>query len=297
MSGVPPDARFTEAWRLHRPYLVDLAFRMLGDIGEAEDVVQEAFTRRLRAGHGDIDDERGWLIVVTSRLCLDHIKSAPSRRQRVLGTPLVDTDTAVGASAPVDPADRVTLDDNVRLALLVVLERLSPAERVVFVLHDVFRVPFDAVADTMGKSVAACRQLASRARRKVEAPEAETSGTVDVSRHRLVTDRFIAACARGDLEGLLEVLDPEVSGTLDVRSDLVVRGAGRVGANLLRFWGPHATLVSQTVVDQPVVLGFIDRRLEGALVLSLTGDRVTKVHAIVDPRKLGFLRSQLAELS
>jgi RNA polymerase sigma-70 factor, ECF subfamily len=138
----------------------------------------------------------------------------------------------------VDPADRVTLDDNVRLALLVVLERLSPAECVVFVLHDVFQVPFDAVADTMGRSVAACRQLASRARRKVEEPEAETSRTGDVSRHRLVTNRFIAACARGDLEGLLEVLDPEVSGTLDVRSDLVVRGAGRVGANLMRFWGP-----------------------------------------------------------
>ncbi|SHB37196.1 alternative RNA polymerase sigma factor SIGI [Mycobacterium tuberculosis] len=124
------------AWRAHRAYLVDLAFRMVGDIGVAEDMVQEAFSRLLRAPVGDIDDERGWLIVVTSRLCLDHIKSASTRRERPQDIAAWhDGDASVSS---VDPADRVTLDDEVRLALLIMLERLGPAERVVFVLHEIF---------------------------------------------------------------------------------------------------------------------------------------------------------------
>lgn len=128
------------AWRAHRAYLVDLAFRMVGDIGVAEDMVQEAFSRLLRAPVGDIDDERGWLIVVTSRLCLDHIKSASTRRERPQDIAAWhDGDASVSS---VDPADRVTLDDEVRLALLIMLERLGPAERVVFVLHEIFGLPY-----------------------------------------------------------------------------------------------------------------------------------------------------------
>lgn len=132
------------AWRAHRAYLVDLAFRMVGDIGVAEDMVQEAFSRLLRAPVGDIDDERGWLIVVTSRLCLDHIKSASTRRERPQDIAAWhDGDASVSS---VDPADRVTLDDEVRLALLIMLERLGPAERVVFVLHEIFGLPYQQIA-------------------------------------------------------------------------------------------------------------------------------------------------------
>ena len=152
------DEQVIQAWNEHRPYLIDLAFRMLGDVGAAEDVVQDAFTRLLRARTGEIEDERGWLIVVTSRLCLDQIRSARSRRERphdageiefVTGT-RTRSQAPVGLQPPADPADRITLDDDVQLALLVVLQRLSPAERVVFVLHDIFGVPFDSVAETLG---------------------------------------------------------------------------------------------------------------------------------------------------
>src|SRR5215510_13713246 len=138
-AGGDRDAKLVLAYREHRPYLVDLAFRMLGDIGAAEDTVQDAFTRLMAANIGEISDERGWLIVVTSRLCLDRIRSARSRRERAHDASEIEfTRPAVGAAPPpADPADRVTFDDGVRLALLAMLQRLSPAERVVFVLHDV----------------------------------------------------------------------------------------------------------------------------------------------------------------
>jgi RNA polymerase sigma-70 factor, ECF subfamily len=290
------------AWHDHRPYLVDLAFRMLGDIGAAEDVVQDAFSRLLRARPGEIEDARGWLIVVTSRLCLDQIRSARSRRERPHDAGDIDVPGAVrdvsgpGSAAPVDPADRVTLDDNVRLALLVMLQRLGPAERVVFVLHDIFQVPFDSIAQTVGRPAATCRQLARRARQKIE----RHGGRVDVSaaEHRQVTDRFIAACASGDLDGLLRVLAPDAWGDFDAgpagpRVPGVVRGAVQVARHLLHFWGPGNTLVSHPVGGQPALLGFTGRQLTGVLVFTMRGDVIQAVHVIADPRTLGFLRSQL----
>jgi len=146
-----------DLWRAHRRYLLDLAFRMLGNIGDAEDIVQEAFTRLLRVDGDEIDDVRGWLVVVVSRLCLDQLRSARVRREVGVEVELADDE--------VDPADRVTLDDSVRLALHLVLERLTAAERTVFVLHDVFQYPFEEVATIVGRSPTSCCQLASRARR------------------------------------------------------------------------------------------------------------------------------------
>src|SRR5439155_14600329 len=141
MAGKQDDATIRQAYREHRPYLVDLAFRMLGDLGAAEDVVQDAFARLLRADTGEIDDERGWLIVVTSRLALDQIRSARSRRERAHDPGEIEFTAPRAQPALADPADRITFDDSVRLALLVMLQKLTPAERVVFVLHDVFRMP------------------------------------------------------------------------------------------------------------------------------------------------------------
>src|SRR5262249_26063771 len=152
--------------RGHRPYLIDLAFRMLSDIGAAEDAVQNAFTRLLAADVGEIEDERGWLIVVTSRLCLDRIRSARARRERPHDSAEIEF-VAPPAGVLAGPADRVTLDDSVSLALLVVLQRLSPAEGVVIVLHDIFGMPFPVVAQTVGRTAPACRQLARRARQKI----------------------------------------------------------------------------------------------------------------------------------
>jgi RNA polymerase sigma-70 factor, ECF subfamily len=297
------DEQVIQAWNEHRPYLVDLAFRMLGDIGAAEDVVQDAFSRLLRARPGEIEDERGWLIVVTSRLCLDQIRSARSRRERPHDAGEIEFVPArhspAGPDAPADPADRVTLDDSVRLALMVMLQRLSPAERVVFVLHDVFSVPFESIAQTVGRPAATCRQLARRARQKIEDSQGGVSFDVGVVEHRQVTEKFIAACAGGDLDGLLEVLAPDAWGDFDAGPDDpralgVVHGAVRVARHLLYFWGPPATLVTHPVTGQPALLGFIGRELSGVLVFTMRGDLIQAVHVIGDPRKLRFLGSQLA---
>jgi len=293
---------FIQAWRAHRPYLVDLAFRMLGDIATAEDVVQDAFSRLLLTRPGEIDDARGWLIVVTSRLCLDQIRSARARHERPHDSSEIEF--ADGGRSPgdrdalADPADRVTLDDNVRLALLVVLQRLSPAERVVFVLHDIFAVPFGSIAKTVGRPTASCRQLARRARQKIEGGAGGVSFDVAAAEHRRVTERFIAACARGDLDGLLEVLAPDAWGDFDAgpadRRDLgVTHGAVRVARRLLYFWGPSATLVTAPVSGSPVLLGFIGRELAGILVFTMHDERIQAVHVIADPRQLGFVRTQL----
>jgi RNA polymerase sigma-70 factor (ECF subfamily) len=300
MRGEQDGGKISQVYQDHRPYLVDLAFRMLGDISAAEDIVQDAFTRLMAAKLGEIEDERGWLIVVTSRLCLDQIKSARSRRERAHDASEIEF-VAPPQSGLADPADRVTFDDGVRLALLVVLQQLSPAERVVFVLHDIFRMPFDTVAETVGRSTGACRQLASRARQKIAAGPGSARFDIASAEHRQVTEKFIAACSNGDLSGLLDVLAPDAWGDVDLgpaaaRFDVVV-GAENIARNLLRFWGQGATLVSHPVAGQPAVLAFTGRELAGVLVFTMRGELIQAVHVIGDPRKLDFVSSQLTALA
>jgi RNA polymerase sigma-70 factor (ECF subfamily) len=297
MSEAADRARIVQAYRDHRPYLIDLAFRMLGDIGAAEDAVQDAFTRLLAADVGEIGDERGWLIVVTSRLCLDRIRSARARRERPHDSAEIEFVAPPAQGALANPADRVTLDDSVGLALLVMLQRLSPAERVVFVLHDVFGMPFPAVAETVGRTAPACRQLAKRARQKIAEGQPAARFDVASAEHRAVTERFIAACANGDLDGLLAVLAPDAWGDIDLGPGGpvhdVVHGAGNVARNLLRFWGP-ATLVSQPLAGQPALLAFRDQSLAAVLVLGMRGEVIESVHVIADPRTLAALGLQLS---
>jgi RNA polymerase sigma-70 factor, ECF subfamily len=287
-----------DIWRQHRPYLIDVAFGMLGNIHDAEDVVQEAFSRLLTADLDEINDLRGWLVVVVSRLCLDQLRSARSRRDRS-ASPL-DTGGALQLTPiDVDPADRVTLDDSVRLALLVVLERLTPPERAVFVLHDVFKFSFDAVAGIVGRTPAACRQLASRARHRIESETAPARFEPSTEEQRQVAQQFIAACAGGDLEALMRILDPDVVGDADLGS--LGQGGGPrrgyriVGRGLLGFFGPAtgATLVSQSINGQPGVLAFRDRQLMGILVFQLRDGLIIDIHAIADPQKLAFAASQM----
>src|SRR5579864_701383 len=164
---IDQDVRLSEAWSAHHQFLLDVAYRLLGSYSEAEDTVQEAFTRLLRTDLDPIEDMRAWLVVVVSRLCLDQLQSARVRREAYVGPwfpePLVHSDDSLS-----DPADIVTLDESVRMSMLIVLERMSPAERVVFVLHDVFEFPFESIAKMVGRTPAACRQLATRARRRVK---------------------------------------------------------------------------------------------------------------------------------
>jgi RNA polymerase sigma-70 factor, ECF subfamily len=270
------------AWRSHRPYLVNLAYQMLGDVGEAEDVAQEAFLRLARTDAAQIDDVRAWLTVVAGRLCLDQMRSARVRHEGADESGALD----VARSLELEPADRVTLDDEVRTALLEVLRRLSPGERVAFVLHDIFQMPFEEIAETVGRPVGTCRQLARRARARFSAAAPRLADISDVE-HQLVTEKFITACANGDLKALTAALDPSVWGVGTIIGDgapppQINHGPHDVATNLLRYLGHGATLVSGPV-GQPVLLAFMDRRLFAVLVLTLRDNLIQKIEATVDP--------------
>jgi RNA polymerase sigma-70 factor (ECF subfamily) len=273
-------------WREQRPFAVDLAYRMLGNIADAEDVVQEAFVRLVAADPDSIDDVRGWLVVVVSRLCLDQLRSA---RVRTTDEAPIDENTVVPAA---DPADRMTLDDDIRLALAVVLERLSPAERSVFILHDVFQFPFETAASIVGRTPAACRQLAARARRRLESEVGPGRFVVEWREERMVTERFIAACAGGNLDALMQVLDADVTGDADLGPGYppvpVLRGRDAVGRRLLGFFGPASgmTLVSQPMHGRPAVVAFKDHRPAAAVFFDIDGGVITKLHAIADPARM-----------
>ncbi|WP_163509546.1 RNA polymerase sigma factor SigI [Fodinicola acaciae] len=276
--------RFAAAWHAHHAYLVNLAFRMLNDIGHAEDLVQEAYARLARADLNTIEDDRAWLTVVTSRLCLDHLRSAAARREHARDTTVLEPTTALGSLPPADPADRVTLDDEVRTALSVVLHQLGPAERVAFILHDVFGTPFAEIAETLGRPIASCRQLARRARQKI-ADSRKHGGPVTYDKHDVVTEKFITACANGDLEALTAVLSPEVWGVAEFGADAplppqVNHGRELVAANMVRFNGPDATMVSLPGASQPTLLAFRQRRPYAVITLTVVGQRVAKVHLV-----------------
>lgn len=287
----PRDLDLDGAWRDHRRYLLDIAFRMLGSISEAEDVVQEAYERLVQVDGGEIDDVRGWLIVVVSRLCLDQLRSARWQRQASMAA-LPEHPGASGAEPVADPADRVTLDDEVRLALHVVLARLTPAERTAFVLHDVFKLSFDDVGAVVGRSPAACRQLAARARRRIHADVGPARFTVESAEQRRVTDQFIAACSTGDLQGLLAVLDPDVTGQADVGGTIGLRppvvGRDAVARLALHFLGAESstTLLSLPAGDEARVVALRDGVVFALMTLRVRGGRVEHIHGIADPAKL-----------
>lgn len=189
------------AWHANRAYLVNLAYRMLRDAGAAEDSVQEAFLRLANCGTSEIRDLRGWLTVVTTRLCLDRIRSAHHRRERPTDSCWLEGADGLGSQPPIDPAERVSVNDEVRQALLVVLQRLGPAERDSFLLHDVFQLPFGEVAEILDKPPATCRQLAKRARDKVVRPDGRRQEIPDQNLHEF-SETFLTACATGDLKSL-----------------------------------------------------------------------------------------------
>lgn len=274
-----------EAWRSHRAYLVNIAYQMLGDVGDAEDMVQEAFVR-FHAFPGDIDDARGWLTVVTGRLCLDLLRSARVRRESPGTADDIERSAMWHGRPTVDPADRVTLDDAVSHALDEILRQLSPGERVAFILHDVFAVPFDTIGEMTGRPAPSCRQLARRARAKLA--RADPRAAIDVGANsREVIDRFITACAGGDLHALATVLDPSVWGVGTVLADpappqQVNHGPTDVATNLMRYLGTGATLVS-IPGPRPTLLAFADRRLFAVITLTLRDGRVLSIEAIADP--------------
>ncbi len=298
--GSKSNERLGGAWDAHRAHLINVAFRLLRDIGAAEDAVQEAYSRFLKTTPGEIDDERGWLTVVTSRICLDQLRSARSRLDRPTAAERFDVagDTA---GLGIDPADRVTLDDRVGTALRVILHRLTPAERVVFVMHDVFQIPFETIGETVGRPASTCRQLASRARQRIGAVTDEREIGIQPDTDREVAEAFIGACAGGDLAGLLAILDPDVSGDGTFGPDVPVLapaiGASPVAHRTIGFLGHGATLVSHPLTARPTLLAFTDRRLLAVIELTIVDGRITHLHADGRPASLAKTATDLAALS
>ena len=241
-------------------------------------------------------------MVVVSRLCFDQLRSARLRRQSP-GALEADRRPATDP----DPADRVTLDDEVRMALHVLMGRLTPAERTAFVLHDVFNYSFDDVGDVVGRSPAASRQLAARARKRLHADAGDARFTVESAEQRRVTEAFIAATSTGDLDGLLAVLDPDVSGHGDlgvpvgeladipgvgiVRQGPPITGRRAVGRLALRFLGPDSstTLLSLPTGDEPTLVALLAGRVLATVELTVRGGRITHLESVVDPAKLADL--------
>jgi RNA polymerase sigma factor (sigma-70 family) len=213
----------------NRTHLRAVAYRMLGSVSEADDAVQEAWLRLSRSEAGELENLRAWLTTVVGRVCLDMLRSRRSRHEEPLGPHVPEP--IVSREDEVDPEHEALLADSVGLALLVVLETLTPAERLAFVLHDMFAVPFDEIAPIVGRSPAAARQLASRARRRVQG--ATPTPDADLARQREVVDAFLAAARGGDFEALLAMLDPDVvlrvdRGALPGAASREVRGAEAV---------------------------------------------------------------------
>lgn len=277
-----------------RPHLRGVAYRMLGSISEAEDAVQEAWVRLDRRDPGGRDDLRGWLTVVVGRICLDMLRSRRSRREDYAGTWLPEP--IVTGTSEDSPEHDAVLADSVGLALLVVLETLSPAERLAFVLHDVFAVPFDQIADVVGKTPAATRQLASRARRRIHdsAPQPDA----DLAVQRNVVDAFLAAARAGDFDALLRVLDPEVvfrfdGGGSGPLARPTIQGAEAVARELLSTGAPFAPLAEPAIVNGAA--GAIVRaagRPRYVVGFTVVKGRIAALDLIGDPAKVRGLSHQ-----
>src|SRR5262245_61339142 len=294
----PDDRAIAEIWREHHRYVLDVAYRMLGSVSDAEDVVQEAFTRLVRTGPEEIEDVRGWLVVVVTRLCLDQLRSSRHKRESSVGAwlpePVVEDDLA-------DPADRITLDDSVRMAMLVVLERLTPAERGAFVLHDVFGFSFEDIATILGRSVEGSRQLASRARKRIHEDTGPSRFEVDPAELGRIANRFISAATEEDVVALMDVLDPNVVGWTDtggmpgtpVRP---IEGAEPVASQFLRFVRLFGvTLHPMPVNGEPGVIARSEGRLVAVIALETRDGLISRIHGIADPMKLGYVASVLGE--
>ncbi|HTT30251.1 MAG TPA: RNA polymerase sigma factor SigJ [Solirubrobacteraceae bacterium] len=277
-----------EQFEQYRGHLRAVAQRMLGSSSEADDAVQEAWFRLSRSDTADVENMRGWLTTVVSRICLDMLRVRRTRREE-----LVDewsAEPVVALYAEGDPENEALVADSVGLALMVVLDSLSPAERLAFVLHDTFGVPFDEIGPIVDRSPTAARQLASRARRRVRG--AHEPDAASLGEQRKVVEAFLAASRNGDFEALLAVLDPDVvfraeSGVSGPRVPVSVRGAKDVAALVLERGSPFAHLGRPAIVNgRPGAYVALPDRVFSLVAFTIVGDRVTGMDLLVDPAKL-----------
>ncbi|MGI5529718.1 sigma-70 family RNA polymerase sigma factor [Streptomyces syringium] len=274
----------------HRPHLRAVAYRMLGSLGDVDDAVQETWLKLSRSDVTGVENLGGWLTTVTGRVCLDMLRSRTTRRE----SPLHDDDGQIRLPDPVvsgpdglDPEQEILLADSVGIALLVVLETLAPAERLAFVLHDMFTVPFDEIAPVLGRTAASTRQLASRARRRVQgaAPAPDTG----LAHRRRIVDAFLAAARGGDFDALVAVLDPEIVARSDggtLRPGVIRRGAADVASQAITFArfaeAAHPALVNGT----PGVVAVAEGRAISVMAFTVQGDRITTLDILTDPERL-----------
>ncbi len=289
---MPTPERLADEFEEHRPHVRAVAYRMLGSVGEAEDAVQEAWIRLSRTDVSDIENLRAWLTTVVARVCLDMLRTRASRREDPLEVHVPDPIIARAGRGDEGPEADAVRVDSVGLALLVVLEKLEPAERLAFVLHDVFGMSFDEIAPLVDRSVVATRQLASPARRRIHG-QTPTSDA-DLRQQRRVVDAFLAAVNDGDFERLVAVLDPEI----------VLRADGGAVKGLSRFVrgaqavASHAATFSKLALSNQVVLvngniGLVSRLLDGRLFsvigFTIAGGKVVEMDILADPERLSRL--------
>jgi RNA polymerase sigma-70 factor (ECF subfamily) len=267
----------TESFEASRPHLRAVAYRMLGSSSEVDDAIQETWLRLSRSDTGAVENLKGWLTTVIARVCLDMLRSRKSRREEPMG-PHVPEPAAESTSE-----HEAEMADSVGTALLVVLETLNPAERLAFVLHDMFAVPFEEIATIVGRTPAAARQLASRARRRVQGAPAVADA--DLDRKRRIVEAFLAASRGNDFEGLLAVLDPDVvmradATAIQMGGPAEIRGAAAVAA---AFKG-RAQAAKPAIADGALAIAVvIGGQLRVLLRLAFNGDRIAGIEAMADP--------------
>lgn len=279
----------TERFEQHRPHLRAVAYRMLGSVSETDDALQEAWLRIRKQDPVAVENMQAWLTTVVGRVCLNMLRSRRARREELPGARVPDP--VVTLSDTVDPEEEALLADSVGLALLVVLDALGPAERLAFVLHDVFGLPFADVATALDRSEAAAQQLASRARRRLRnSPEPDR----DLARQRRVVDAFFAASRDGDFDALLEVLDPDVElridgGILRAEASLVLHGADAVAAHTTTYSKLYPFVRPALVNGAAGAVVAPRGRVLSVMAFTVTNEKIVQIDALLDPERLAQL--------
>jgi RNA polymerase sigma-70 factor, ECF subfamily len=280
----------TEEFERHREHLRGVAYRMLGSLSDADDVLQEAWLRLNRSDADEVENMGGWLTTVVARLSLDELRARKARREDYVGSWLPEP--VVTSESGGDPEQEAVLADSVGLALLVVLETLTPAERLAFVLHDMFALPFEEIAPIVGRTPVATRQLASRARRRVQG--AAPTSDADLTEQRAVVDAFLAAARGGDFDALVAVLDPDVVFRIDrgelpaaAREPAVVRGAADVARTTLTRGARFAQFARPAVVNGAAGLVITPGPRPIAVIgFTVAQGRIVEIDLVADPDKL-----------